>query len=374
MRKIIVVVILIIGIFNACSLFEKMPSQNKHESILFLGDLGFGTRYHARYEAKGKENILKTKGYAYPFETIGNITKNATTSIANLETPLSPNCDTSLLGIKKYIHWCDTAAIIPVFENLNLTAVSLANNHTLDQGIQGLESTYNILEKLEIAHFGTGDSTQSAQAFSTFIDEKEILVVGGFEYRKKYETTYNFYAKSNGTKGVNCWNNENTIQQIKKLRQNKPEAFIVAYPHWGEDYKWKNEQQTILAHQMIDAGADLIIGHGVHRIQEIELYKNKWILYGIGNFVFNTPGRYKRLKAPPFSLAVKLQFAPKATSTYTLECTPIFSDNKASNFQARFLNTTEFKELTELLIKHSPTKNLEQYLLINEEEKKFLIK
>jgi len=360
-------------IFGACSLFKDVRKTNTSQSMMFLGDLGFGASYHARYEAKGKENILKTKGYGYPFEQIGAIANTADVTIANLETPLFSSCSTRLTGIKKYLHWCDTSAIVPVFEALDLEAVSLANNHLLDQETAGLDGTKKILKRFETAYFGAGDSLESAQPFSTIIDDRQVFVVGGFEYRKKYESTYDFYTDSKGKVGVNRWDSSTCIQQIKTLRDKYPEGFIVAYPHWGKDYKWKNKAQTSLAHHMIDAGADLVIGHGAHRIQEIELYRDKWILYGIGNFVFNTPGRYQKLDAPPYSIAVKLTFDEQATAGYHLECTPFFSDNRLTDYQPRFLYANELNELTDMLIEYSPD-GLESYLKISESEGLFLIK
>ncbi|HFC36337.1 MAG TPA: hypothetical protein ENJ49_01525, partial [Candidatus Moranbacteria bacterium] len=64
--------------------------------------------------------------------------------------------------------------------------------------------------------------------------------------------------------------------------------FIVVYSHWGREYKLVNsERQQKLAHQFIDAGADLIIGAHPHVVQPIEIYKNKAIFYSLGNFVFD---------------------------------------------------------------------------------------
>ena len=85
-----------------------------------------------------------------------------------------------------------------------------------------------------------------------------------------------------------------------------PDIFIVIYPHWGGNYKPVSDVQKAFAHNWIDAGADIVIGHGAHTIQEIEQYKGKWIFYNIGNFIFNALGRYSSTGAKPYSLMVKL--------------------------------------------------------------------
>ena len=63
---------------------------------------------------------------------------------------------------------------------------------------------------------------------------------------------------------------------------------IIINIHWGKEYQGKNNQaQQNLAHQIIDTGADLIIGHHSHVVQNIELYNDKLIFYSLGNFIFD---------------------------------------------------------------------------------------
>ena len=64
--------------------------------------------------------------------------------------------------------------------------------------------------------------------------------------------------------------------------------FIIVFAHWGIEYKDKEtKEQVVLGHELIDAGADLIIGSHPHVIQPIEIYKNKAIFYSLGNFIFD---------------------------------------------------------------------------------------
>ena len=86
-------------------------------------------------------------------------------------------------------------------------------------------------------------------------------------------------------------------------------------------------------------------------LQEIEQYKGKWIIYGLGNFVFNSPGRYQKRNAKPYSLAAMLNIR-EITGRFrlTLQLYPIFSDNLITNYQPRLADSQHLQEIRELLM------------------------
>ena len=73
--------------------------------------------------------------------------------------------------------------------------------------------------------------------------------------------------------------------QVVALRREDPTVFVIAFPHWGRDYEQITANQRRLGRALVDAGVDLVIGHGAHLLQGLELYRGRWIAYGIGNFV-----------------------------------------------------------------------------------------
>ena len=96
----------------------------------------------------------------------------------------------------------------------------------------------------------------------------------------------------------------------------------------------------------MESGVDLIVGHGAHMIQEIEKLDDRWVLYNIGNFMFNSKGRYKQLNAPPYSYIAKLDVScENGILNFTLRAYPILTNNLITNYQPRFLNEYEFKDL-----------------------------
>ncbi|MBT4121239.1 MAG: CapA family protein [Candidatus Magasanikbacteria bacterium] len=144
---------------------------------------------------------------------------------------------------------------------------SLANNHTLNFGYNGLKQTRDYLGEQGISYFG--DPENDPENLSFIIEKNNIrvgmigyhdLVVGGFD---------------------------DTILEIERIRPLVD--YLVVIPHWGTEYitdKVNNSVKT-KAHTIIDSGADVIIGTHPHVIQPIEEYNGKMIFYSLGNFIFD---------------------------------------------------------------------------------------
>ena len=338
--------------------------------VLFVGDTSFGENYQERLEQKGQTNILKEKGYDYSMQGVTSLLESTDLTIANLETPLTELRSSPLSGQKSYLHWGDPKRVPEMLQKYGIKSVSLANNHTLDYGQRGLQDTIDALNSPKIAWFGAGSNAEEAaipwqQKF--IFDNKafHLQAIGGYWYRESYAKSYNFYAQANRA-GTNLWTESTAKEQIQKLRQENPCTYIVAFPHWGSNYDWKSKKQARLARIMVDAGADLVIGHGAHMAQEIEQYRGKWIFYSLGNFVFNSPGRYQKESAHPYSLAARLDIAQKnEILSLTLRAYPIFSDNRISNYQPRLVSKKEFNQLRSELFQHSnlPTQLTKQISL-----------
>ena len=349
-------------------------ATGQRTSVLFVGDTSFGENYQLGIEKKGGENILKARGYDYSLKHFSTFLRGADLVIANLETPLTSIPVSPLAEKKNYLHTGDTVKTSATLKKHNIAVVSLANNHTMDYGIEGLRQSLEALEKEEMHWFGAGlNESEAAKPFDHHFELNEetirLVVVAGFEYTKHYDEAYAFYANGN-TGGVNTWTAAKVVEQVEAIRKADSDASIVAFPHWGSNYAWKTKTQTKLAHALVNAGADLIIGHGAHMLQEIEHYKDRWIIYGLGNFVFNSPGRYRKMKAAPFSLAARLDMVEqKEEITFTLKLYPILSDNLVTNYQPRFVTEKEFKRVHNLLIKHSPDpEHLQSNLSIGTDE------
>ncbi len=320
--------------------------------ITFVGDVSFGENY------KGTPELLVRKGYQYPFEGIAPILHNTDCVIANLETPFTDLPTSPLSKAKKYTHWSSVVYGPAHLKGNNMFTFSLANNHSMDFGAPGMIQTLSVLQESGMHWFGAGMTGSEAAFpfFKTFTKPEfhlKVAVFGAFEYRESYEEKYSFYARKE-VPGVNPLFPERIREQIKELKSVDPSIFVVVYPHWGANYSWRNEAQLAMAHELIDSGADIIIGHGAHAFQEIEFYQGKWILYSLGNFMFLSPGRYARMQWPPYSMAAKLTISgtDSARST-TISLYPINSDNQVTQYQVRALNESEFRAFSTLLFSRS---------------------
>ena len=236
------------------------------------------------------------KGYAHSLERFESILLASDLNIANLETPLTHPEASPLEGQKRCLHWSDVEHGPETFRKYNMNVFCLANNHSMDYGVEGLGQTLQVLGDKNMISFGAGLAAEEARqpfvhTFTVGHRTVTLAIIASFELRQSYEERYSFYATVERG-GVNALSVPTIVRQIGELRATYPDALAVIFPHWGKNYRRKSPEQTELAHQLIDAGATLVIGHGGHVFQEGEQYKGRWIMYGIGNFMFNSPGRY----------------------------------------------------------------------------------
>jgi len=342
-----------IGCDKIESLTGTTAIKGPNVKILFAGDTSFGENY------RGSPELLKKKGYNFPMRKIAPLLKTADFIIFNLETPITDIEISPYKDEKAYCHWTHVDKAPKAFLKHGMTTFSLANNHGLDFGVPGLKQTIEIAQKNGMNVFGAGMTEADAnkpfvKTFTVGKHSFKIAVIGAFEYSRSYDAKYSFYADGEAP-GVYKLSTDAVKEQIAGIRSSDPDTFVIVYPHWGKNYKWKTKRQTKYAHRMMKDGADLIIGHGGHSMQEIERYQGKWIVYGLGNFMFLSPGRYSKLETKPFSYTAQLiviENGDKLEKRIRLH--PIFSNNKKSKYQVRPLTDEEFVEFHQLLLEKSP--------------------
>jgi UDP-N-acetylmuramoyl-tripeptide--D-alanyl-D-alanine ligase/cyanophycin synthetase/poly-gamma-glutamate synthesis protein (capsule biosynthesis protein) len=315
-------------------------------NIFFLGDTYFGVSYQ-----KFNDGIFvgDEYGYDYFFENVKDLLSRSDYTIINFEAPLCP--DNNSKSPKPYLHWCNVSNTLAYLTKYGVDAVSLGNNHAMDMGEDGLMQTMFNLNASGIKFFGAGLNKSQAleplyRKFSSNGKDFEIAVISGFEFRRSYDTLYNFYADENKT-GVNKLEIQGIAEKIREIKTSNPGIFVVFFPHWGKNYKQAMEYQTDMAHSIIDAGADLIIGQGSHTVQKIEKYKDRLIIYNIGNFICNAPGRYRTTGAKPYSLMAELVILEGGRKFIRLH--PVYVNNLETDYRVRFLDDEEFDECYKII-------------------------
>ncbi|MDO8575649.1 MAG: CapA family protein [bacterium] len=243
---------------------EKEPIK-----LIFVGDIMLS-------RSIGKL-MLENNDWNFPFLKIGDFLKNADLTIGNLESPISNN------GIKVgsiYSFRADPR-VIEGLKNSGFDILSFANNHVWDYGSEAFSDTLNILKQNSLDSVGAG---------FTYEESHKPLIKEIRGARIAFLSYTNLLSSSLGLKDAKYSVAFPDREQIKlDIEKAKSQADIVVVAfHWGEEYKtFHNLSQESLAHFVIDSGADLVIGHHPHVAQDLEKYKEGYIAYSLGNFVFD---------------------------------------------------------------------------------------
>jgi Putative enzyme of poly-gamma-glutamate biosynthesis (capsule formation) len=179
--------------------------------------------------------------------------------------------------------------IINFLKQSNTIAVSIANNHIFDNGINKFNSTIQKLKENNIKYIGS--NTKPLEIIN-FNDNSIAIITAGWSL---------IGCKSNGKVHINQLNKKKLLLQVKEAK--KTTDNIVFYAHWNYELElYPQPQQRELARELIDSGVSLVIGCHSHCVQGYEVYNGKYIFYGLGNFYIE-PGFYynKMLKFPEFT-------------------------------------------------------------------------
>lgn len=233
---------------------EDSETIEKGFTILALGDIMLDRQV---------ENLMKKNNWSYPFDKIDNFLKGIDVVWGNLEGPIVK--EPKDYPLNSYIfNFAPQTALALKQAHFNL--VALANNHTLNRGVFGLVETRELLR---------------AQAIMTLGDPGQC----GVEYSATKKQVV--FLAINRVYPNDC-SDDKIIQVIKLAREAEPKSFLAVSFHWGNEYKKRNSQeQQKLGHSAIEAGADVVIGHHPHVVQNVEIYQGKPIFYSLGNFIFD---------------------------------------------------------------------------------------
>lgn len=238
-------------------------ADDNHIKLLFLGDMMLGRYVRTLME--------KTKNLNYPF-LLARTTEGPGAHflsgyfdnvIANLEGPILDIPNRSQTGMS-FGFAPDTAQIV---KRNGIDIVTIANNHTLDQGEKGLISTKKYLQEAALDFFGHPILPTESDVLIKTIKGKKFAFIGFHDAVRRLDVPA-------------------AIALIEKISPQVDYTIIVI--HWGVEYKkTPTVRQQELAHKFIDSGADLIIGHHPHIVETSEIYKGVPIYYSLGNFIFD---------------------------------------------------------------------------------------
>jgi poly-gamma-glutamate synthesis protein (capsule biosynthesis protein) len=170
---------------------------------------------------------------------------------------------------------------VEALKTAGISIVNLANNHIFDYGPEGLFDTISYLDSAGIRHVGTGRNRKEAHApVVVSVKGKRIGFLG-------YYGGGEAPSASRTDPGVARREIPAIAADIERLKDRDSVAYVVVTLHWGTEKEVEPDSSLVwFAHQVINAGADLIIGHHPHVLQGIERYKSGVVVYSLGNFLF----------------------------------------------------------------------------------------
>lgn len=304
--------------------------------INILGDTYFGEIYTEKRKARGQTDALQQYGYDYSFDKIKAFLGEHDLNIANFEAVFALETQSPLDHKKPFILKADAEPTLAEFKNIHLNHVVLANNHLKDYGDRGLTYTLQQLDQANISYIGAGVNQKDAHSyFEITFNNKYYAIFNGYWHRDTAYLDYDFYALGHKN-GVACLNGV-LLEQIGRYRLTHPEHKIIVICHWGVDFKPITKEQNKLATILTQAGADLIVGHGAHTIQPVQIINQKPVVFGIGNAVFNSNGEYEKHNALPFGCIVRLDLSKDLLRLY-----PIYTNNLKTFWQPYPVNAEDF--------------------------------
>ena len=237
---------------------NPLPEEHTRIVMTFGGDSVLGSEERSKNLPESFHAAVERNGPAWPFSGLRDIFKNDDLTMVNLENVLKDSAS----GRESRLHtFRGPESFADILRLGSVELVNLANNHFIDYGQDGKNSTRRALGEAGVAFSGYS---------SLHVLEKGGVRVGFAGIRET------IWLQGSGR----------VADEIARLKEAGCQ-YVVYTCHFGNEYgETHNELQTRIARGAIDAGADLVIGHHPHVVQGVEEYGGGLILYSLGNLVF----------------------------------------------------------------------------------------
>lgn len=264
---------------------QNINTKKEQKDITFnmsvIGDIMcHNTQYTDAYNSN-----TDTYDFSYVFKDIKAKIKTADIAVGNLETTFAGKS----VGYSSYPTFNTPESLANNLKDLGLDVLTTANNHSLDKGYKGIESTIDYLDKADISHTGTFKSEE---------DQNKILI------KNVKDVKIAFLSYTYGTNGIkvptgkdyciNLIDKELIKKQLELAKAENPDIICVSM-HWGIEYQTKqNKEQEALADFLFENGVDIILGSHPHVLQPMEKRtvtledgstKDGFVIYSLGNFM-----------------------------------------------------------------------------------------
>ena len=175
-----------------------------------------------------------------------------------------------------------------ILGTMGVDIVGLANNHAYDHGEQALLDTFDILDSVGVEYVGAGRNIDEASHTVYYITESGMKIA--FICATQIERLSNPDTKEATATSAGVFRCLDDTLLLERIRQAKEKnAFVIVFVHWGTegtseiDYLQRDQSK-----EMVEAGADLIIGGHPHVLQKIDYVQGVPVVYSLGNYIFNS--------------------------------------------------------------------------------------
>lgn len=269
-------------------------------TLLFAGDVYFSNHVLNAYDKAGGIEGVLDEGIRAEIEA-------ADIFMVNQEFPFT---ERGTQAADKQFTFRLPQDRLHLMNEMGIDIVTMANNHILDYGPYGITDSIAALQEAGIRYVGVGENLEEAKKLEIMeVKGKKI----GFLGTSRVYMSSDWAAGENHPGVFSTYDPTLALEEIKKA--DALVDYLVVYVHWGVERETEpKEYQRVMGKQYVDAGADMVIGSHPHVLQPLEYYKEKPIMYSLGNFVFGS--------SIPSTELLKIVIAEDGTMTVTeLPCT-----------------------------------------------------
>jgi len=327
--------------------------------------------------------VKDRQGYDLLFEKITPDLSAADITFANLETSVDNNT-----GVSGYPKFNARPELLASLKKAGVDILSVANNHAMDTGSDGLKRTLDNIEATGLVFIGAG-RTKTEAAKTKFVKTRGVNVAF---LAYTYGTNQRLPRRSPDAPGVNIigiGSETDLTRAAARVRQARADAdLVVVSLHWGDEYATSpTTWQRRVASELIEAGADVLLGHHPHVLQSIESYITRdkrmgLIVYSLGNFIssqnadvsYANKNHQKALRGDGIILSITATKEGGRTQVAHTEFLPIWSLREPIGKSTLYRPVSLARELSMLGSKHKLDTTEEKLMRLLSYRREFIIR
>lgn len=251
---------------------KKIENEIYRTKIWATGDIMYHMPLY-KYNYDAATGLYSFNTY---YQKVSEYLKGADLVIGNFESTVNPN-----KPISGHPMFNTPPEALNYLKDFGFDALATSNNHCLDSGYEGIQTTIDSIEKANLKHFGTRRENSKPLIITT-----NGIAVGLLSYSEMFNGLDGLVPKDKLYE-ISPLQEDLILGDIQNLKSLGAD-YIIAYPHWGVEYTSEpSETQKYFEKFLLDNGVDAVLGSHPHVLQRAELKDNKFTIYSMGNSISN---------------------------------------------------------------------------------------